>query len=125
MPETKPRASVRKAVRRGLGKRCPNCGVGGVYSRYLKVIDSCGHCSEPLGHIRADDFPPYITIVIVGHIVVPLLLISERLLHPPTWLQLAVGLPLTLALTLWMLPHIKGAVLGLMWHLRLRGDERQ
>lgn len=125
MSDAGPRASVGKAIRRGLGRRCPNCGVGGAFSGYLKITNDCAHCNEPLGHIRADDFPPYITIVIVGHIVVPLLLIGERLYHPPTWLQLLVALPLTMALTLWMLPYIKGAVLGLMWHLRLRGDERQ
>ncbi len=118
------RPAVALAMLRGLARRCPSCGTGRSFSGYLKVAD-CDHCGEELGHIRADDFPPYLTIAIVGHIVVPLFLMSERFLTPPTWLQLAIGLPITIALTLTLLPHVKGAILGLMWWLGLRGDETQ
>ena len=120
-----PGASVRTAILRGLKRRCPNCGVGNIYEKYLKVVGACSHCQEHLGHIRADDFPPYLTIVIGGHIVVPLILLSERTLHPPTWLMFSIALPMTLALTLWLMPRVKGGVLALMWHLSLRGDETQ
>jgi uncharacterized protein (DUF983 family) len=41
------------------------------------------------------------------------------------WLQVAIFVPATLLLTLWLLPRAKGALLGLMWALRLRGDETQ
>lgn len=120
-----PRTRLFPAILNGLARRCPSCGTGASFKGYLKVVDGCRHCHEPLGHIRADDFPPYLTIAIVGHIVVPLLLVSERLLHPPTWVQLSVALPLTVALTLGLLPRVKGGILALMWHLRLRGDETQ
>ena len=113
------------AILRGINCRCPNCGVGKIYKRYLKVISACNHCQQQLGHIRADDFPPFLTIVIGGHIVVPLILLSERTLHPPTWLTFSIALPATLALTLWLLPRVKGGILALMWHLGLRGDETQ
>ena len=118
------RPHVGLAILRGLARRCPSCGVGHPFAGYLKVRD-CPHCGEALGHIRADDFPPYLTIAIVGHIVVPLLLVSERFLAPPTWLQLSIAVPVTLGLTLALLPRVKGAILGLMWHLGLRGDETQ
>ncbi|MEK9672510.1 MAG: DUF983 domain-containing protein [Rhodospirillaceae bacterium] len=113
------------AIGRGLGRRCPMCGEGRSLRRYLKVVDHCDHCGEALGHIRADDFPPYLTIAIVGHIIVPLLLVSEQYVAPPMCATLLVFLPLTLLLTLTLLPRIKGGILGLMWHLGLRGDETQ
>ncbi|MFO1156168.1 MAG: DUF983 domain-containing protein [Rhodospirillales bacterium] len=59
------------AVGRGLSGRCPNCGEGRLFRAYLKQVDACAVCGEPWGHIRADDAPPWLTILIVGHIVVP------------------------------------------------------
>ena len=41
---------------------------------YLKVRESCPVCGEALHHQRADDGPAYITILIVGHVVAPLML---------------------------------------------------
>jgi len=39
-------------------------------SAFLKVADQCPHCGEELHHHRANDFPAYLVIVIVGHILV-------------------------------------------------------
>lgn len=120
-----PPRPVLTSVLRGLRRRCPHCGVGRGFTGYLKVQAECPHCGEPLGHIRADDFPPYITILIVGHIVVPLLLFVEQALSPPMAVQMILWPGLTAVLTLTGLPFVKGGVVGLMWALRLRGDERQ
>ena len=48
----------------------------------MKVTDTCPHCGEALHHQRADDAPPYFTIFIVGHIMIPLVLIVERVWQP-------------------------------------------
>ncbi len=110
---------------RGLLRRCPQCGHGALYRRYLKPVDACSACHEALGFIRADDMPAYVTIVVVGHILVPLAVITEKLYQWPVWLHLSLWLPLTVIMTLTFLPAIKGATLGLMWKLKLRGDETQ
>jgi len=120
-----PPRPVLASVLRGLRRRCPHCGVGRSFMGYLKLQAECPHCGEPLGHIRADDFPPYITILIVGHIVVPTVLLVEQNLAPPMAVQMLLWPGLTIALTLAGLPLVKGAVVGLMWALRLRGDEQQ
>lgn len=111
-------------IRRGLRRRCPNCGEGRSFRGYLTVADACKACGEGLGHIRADDFPPYLTILIVGHIVVPLALMAEQSYQWSTNLHMAVWLPMTLALMLMVLPVMKGAVVGLMWRLGLSGNEQ-
>jgi len=41
------------AIRRGLACRCPNCGGGRLFASYLKQVDACAACGEPLGHIRS------------------------------------------------------------------------
>ena len=71
-----------------------------MFRRYLKVVDACPHCGEELHHHRADDAPPYFTIVIVGHIVVGLVLAVEMAYRPPLWVHAALWLPLTLLVAL-------------------------
>ena len=103
------------AVKRGLKRCCPRCGAGGMFTGYLKVGNRCRSCGLDFEAIRSDDVAPYFTILIVGHIVVPLLLAIEQWYAPPAWLEMAIGLPATLLLTLALLPFIKGAVMGAIW----------
>lgn len=113
--------NVWRSIGRGLRGRCPACGEGKLFKAYLKVQDACPSCAEELHHQRADDAPPYVTIFIVGHIVIPGLLLLERLAAPATWVHLAIWLPLTVILSLWILPRVKGAFVGLQWALRMHG----
>src|SRR5512143_2763263 len=112
---------VFQSMLRGAKLKCPACGVGALYRRFLKVSDTCPHCGEELHHHRADDAPPYFTIVIVGHIVVGLVLFVEMTYRPPLWVHAALWLPLTIILALVLLPPIKGALIGLQWALRMHG----
>ena len=112
---------VQTALLRGARQTCPACGRGSLYRAYLKVRDACDLCGEPLHHQRADDAPPYFTIVVVAHIVVGGILSLEQAAQPPTWVQLAIWLPVTLILSLLLLPRIKGALIGLQWALRMHG----
>jgi len=109
-----------QGLRRGFARRCPSCGVGRLYHGYVKQQPQCSHCGEDLLQYRADDAPAYFTILIVGHIVVPAILLLEMYYHPPTSLHLMLWIPLTLALTVFLLPRIKGALIGLQWALQLR-----
>ena len=58
---------------------------------------------------------------IVGHFIVGGLLSLEQALAPPTWVQLVIWLPLSLLLSLLLLPIIKGALIALQWALRMHG----
>ncbi len=110
-----------EAMLRGARLRCPSCGEGPLYRSYLKVADRCTSCGEELHHHRADDAPAYFAITIVGHIVVGGILILERLYAPETWVHMVLWLPLTLLLSLALLPVIKGALVGLQWANRMHG----
>jgi uncharacterized protein (DUF983 family) len=114
---------VLASMLRGARFRCPACGERTLYRSYIRVADSCGACGEELHHHRSDDAPPYFTIVIVGHVVVSLLMTVELLYGPPLWLHLALWLPLTILLSLLLLPIVKGALVGLQWALRMHGFE--
>ncbi|WP_456677693.1 DUF983 domain-containing protein [Bradyrhizobium sp. RDM12] len=112
-----------KAMWRGFRGKCPNCGEGHLFGRFLKVADSCEHCGEELLHQRADDFPAYLVMVVVGHLVVPAILAVETAYAPPVWLQLAVWLPVTLFASLALLQPTKGAIVGLQWQIGMHGFE--
>ena len=116
---SQPLPSLLTAIGRGLRCRCPVCGKGRAFDGYLTVVPRCAHCGAPLERARADDAPPYFTILIVGHLVIPLLLLVDFDYAPPMWVMAAIFLPLTLALTLFLLRPIKGATVGLMLKLGL------
>jgi uncharacterized protein (DUF983 family) len=113
--------SLPLAMLRGVRRRCPSCGKGHLFKGYLSVNPACPACGEELHHQRADDAPAYFTMFIVGHIVVGGVLYVERMYSPPMWLQAVGWLSLTLVMALWMLPRVKGTLIGLQWALRMHG----
>lgn len=112
------------AICRGVRGRCPRCGEGRLIAGFLRVVPACAACGTAFHHHRADDLPPYLTIVVVGHLVVAGLLATERAWAPPMWVEAAIWLPATLLLCLLLLPPIKGGVVALQWALRLGGFGR-
>ena len=118
-----PTRSLMSDLWRGIRGRCPNCGEGHLFCAFLKVTDRCEVCGEDYSHHRADDFPAYIVIVLVGHIVVPLVLETEITFQPPYWVHAALWIPLTLGLSLALLQPVKGAVVALQWSLGMHGFE--
>ena len=119
-----PRYDKGRSITTGLKRKCPSCEQAKIFDGYLKLKTVCPNCSAPVGDIRADDLPPYLTILIVGHILVPALLYVEFTYHPSTLFQMILWPSLTLALTLSLLPLLKGAVVGLMWSIGMKGDEQ-
>ncbi len=114
-----------QAMMRGAAQTCPACGKGKIYTGYLKVADACPSCGEELHHQRADDAPPYFTMLIVGHVIVAGVLMVEDLYAPDSWVHAVIWGPLILLMSLWLLPRIKGALVGAQWALRMHGFSGQ
>jgi uncharacterized protein (DUF983 family) len=111
--------SIWTGVLRGLSCRCPECGKGRLFSRYIKIRTSCEVCGADNTVYPSDDFPPYLTILVTGHVVVPLFMWVDFAYAPAMWFQFAFWLPLTAALCLLLLPYMKGATVGLCWGTRM------
>lgn len=120
-PALAPGRDYAQAMLRGALGRCPACGRGKLFSRFVSVNTNCPHCGEALHHQRADDAPAYFTIFIVGHVAVGGVLWMERAYMPSPWLQAAVWLTVAIVLSLTLLPRIKGILIGLQWALRMHG----
>lgn len=118
IPHTRP---IMQAMVRGFRCRCPHCGEGKLFRKFLKVADSCDACGEEYHHHRADDLPAYLVIVIVGHIVVGAFMGLENVFTLTTWQHLAIWVPITLVMTVGLLQPVKGSVVGLQWALRMHG----
>lgn len=122
LPYARP-ASCRLALRRGLAGRCPSCGEGRLFAGYLRVAPRCAACGAEFGRLRADDAPPYFTIFLVGHLLVPPALWVERAWQPAMWVHMALWLPLFATAGILLLRPIKGATLGWMMKLGFTGEE--
>ena len=117
-PDDRP---MRPAMLHGWRRRCPGCGDGALLSGYLKVRDHCPACGEALHHHRADDGPAYLTILIVGKLMAPLLMWVFVTFRPDP-MTLALGFSVgTAALSLYLLPRLKGVVVGIQWSRRMHG----
>ncbi|HUN39154.1 MAG TPA: DUF983 domain-containing protein [Acetobacteraceae bacterium] len=112
MPEEK---TIWTGIRRGLALRCPNCGRGRLYAGYLRIRSPCEVCGTDNTMYPSDDFPPYVTILLSGHIIIPSFIVTDNAYALPFWIEGAIFLPITLILCLLMLPVTKGATVGLCW----------
>ncbi len=116
-----PARRVAVSLLRGALHRCPACGRGSLFRAYLKVADACPACGEDLSHQRADDAPPYVTILVIGHLVLAAVVGIDIAYAWPLWLHAVVWFPVTVGLCLAFLPSAKGALIGLQWALRMHG----
>ena len=116
--DTAPSGTMRAswpAMRKGWCGKCPNCGSGPLLSGYLTVRKSCPVCREEFYHHRADDGPAYLTILLVGHIMAPLLLIVFETFRPEPLILFTIFALGSVVLSLYLLPRLKGAIVGLQW----------
>lgn len=111
----------RQALRRGLGCRCPACGAAGLFARFLKPVERCTACGEDLSHQQADDFPPYLVILLVGHILVGAMIEIGRPAWLPEWGYMAILPLLGFLLCLLLIQPVKGGVIALQWAHRMHG----
>ncbi|MEP3047566.1 MAG: DUF983 domain-containing protein [Roseibium sp.] len=121
-PETeKPKRPLVRTMLRGARNTCMNCGKGVLFARFLKPDHACSVCGEEFHHHRADDAPPYFTIFIVGHVIIPALLIVEVMWRPELWIHMAIWIPLTILMSFALMQPIKGALVGLQWAFYMHG----
>ena len=109
------------AMKRGFLGHCPACDKGRLFGRFLKVVDRCEACGTEFHHHRADDLPPYIVILVLGHVVVGGYMLTDMTFVLPVWVHIAIWAPITVITALASIQPIKGGVIGLQWALRMHG----
>lgn len=109
------------AVFKGFRRKCPHCGNGPLLKGYLTVRDTCTVCREELHHHRADDGPAYLTILLVGHLMAPLLHVIFVQYRPEPLVLFTIFAVGCVTLSLYLLPRFKGAIVGFQWARRMHG----
>ena len=113
--------AVWPAVANGWRRKCPSCGNGALLKSYLKVNDTCTVCGQELFHHRADDGPAYLTILIVGHLMAPLLHFSFVTWRPEPLTLFTIFSVGCVGTSLYLLPRLKGAIVGFQWARNMYG----
>lgn len=108
-------SKIAQGVRRGLALRCPSCGEGRLFRGYLKIADHCEECGADNTRYPSDDAPPYLTILLVGHLLLPVIMWMDGAWAFGTWAVFALWLPVMGIATLVLLPFVKAAVVGFAW----------
>ncbi|MGN6515275.1 MAG: DUF983 domain-containing protein [Rhizomicrobium sp.] len=108
---------TKQAAIRGLLQRCPSCGEGHLFRSYLKQVDRCADCGEAFGHIRADDGPAWLTVMVTGHVVVALMMTANAVLFMPLWMSISGFVALSGAMVLGLLQRAKGIFIGMIWSM--------
>lgn len=114
-------ASGWAAILRGLRGKCPRCGEARLFRRFLKPIARCPHCSLDLTHQQADDFPAYLSILVTGHLLAPLIIALTREAGLSIAALMAIIIPLAVLLLIALLQPAKGAVIALQWWFGMHG----
>ena len=115
---------MKPAMLRGFLRRCPECGEGAMFDGYLKVTDRCAVCGTDLSQHRADDGPAYLTILVVGHLLAPIMIFVFTEYRPGAVTLATVFTLSTVALSLFLLPRLKGLVVAIQWSKGMYGFGR-
>ena len=118
-------ATFAQAAQRGLRGKCPRCGEGRLFRKWLKPQERCPVCMLDLTPQRADDFPAYIAILVTGHAMAPLIIMLSLDFELGPLAMVSILVPLALMMMLGMLQPAKGAVIAAQWWFGLHGFVRE
>lgn len=112
---------IKQSVKRGLMMKCPRCGDGAIFSRYLKVAPECPCCGLDLTPQRADDGPAYVVILLMCHLGGFLMAFLWETYRMEPMLMASLTGGFVVAMSIWMLPRVKGAFVAVQWANRMHG----
>ena len=99
----------------GFKGRCPRCGEGRLFAKYLKIAPSCTACGLDLSKEDSGDGAIPFIILVTGFVGVGLGIWLQFTFDPPVWVQIVVTFPVIIALTLGMMQPLKGLLIALQY----------
>ncbi len=95
-----------------------------MFARFLRPVPACEVCGQSWEGHRADDFPAYIVIILLGHLIVPVMIEVNAAFSIPMGVQIVLWPCIAIALALGMIQPVKAAVIALQWAKRMHGFAR-
>lgn len=125
MPSPAPRLALPltlgRAMLRGMKGQCPRCEQAKLFGKYLKPVAQCPSCQQDWTLHQADDFPPYVSIILTGHLIAPVLILIGGSAALTMGAKVALAMVLAGALMLALLQPAKGAIIALQWWMGMHG----
>jgi len=104
-----------RPVLNGARARCPRCGRGRLFDRFLRVRTACASCGLGFGFADAGDGPAVFVSFLAGFIVCGGAVWLELTHAPPYWVHAAIWAPLAIAAPLALLRPFKGLLIGIQY----------
>lgn len=92
-----------------------------MFAAFLKPTAGCESCGQAWDQHQADDFPAYLVILLLGHLLVPLMIEVNGALSIPLGVQAALWPCLALVLATLLIQPAKAAVIAFQWSRRMHG----
>ncbi len=109
------------AMRRGFMGTCPRCGGAHLFAKFLKPVERCPLCAQDWTLHAADDFPPYVSIIVTGHVMAPVMILLGSATALSAGLTVAIALVMAVTMLITLLQPAKGAIIALQWWMGMQG----
>lgn len=113
--------ALSEGMMRGVRGKCPRCAGAPLFAKFLKPVARCRACGQDWSLHQADDFPPYVSIFLTGHLMAPVIIALAMETSVPLWVMMAIALVLASLLMISLLQPAKGAIIAMQWWLGLAG----
>ncbi|MGJ8536285.1 MAG: DUF983 domain-containing protein [Parasphingopyxis sp.] len=92
----------------GWKNRCPHCGEGKMFYRWLKLIDTCPVCGLNYNFAAPDDGPAFFSLCIVAFPLIFFVVWIQIAFNPPIWVHFLTSVPFMVIGCIVPLQLIKG-----------------
>lgn len=104
-----------RSLGRGLRGRCPACGNAPLFGRFLKPVSACDACGCDWTLQAADDFPAYLVVLLLGHLIIPIVVETNLHFDLAATVQMILWPSMISVLALLLIQPMKGFVIALIW----------
>lgn len=99
---------------RGLTMRCPACGRAGIFHGFADIRPVCPRCAAPLGRVRLELLPSYLTILLGLGVMGAIMIASALLWRPGLVRFIAVFVPASILFELALVRPVRALTLAVM-----------
>jgi uncharacterized protein (DUF983 family) len=119
---SRPLPKLKTLLWRGCRKKCPQCGEGPLYQRWMKLHDHCPVCGLQYLANQGDLFGTLLFLDRILFLIPLVVLIYFRLWHPSQIVFILFGGALLFVL-IFTMPHRNGASLAVDYWIRRKNDD--
>ena len=123
MSESFAKPTLGTIIKRGIARRCPRCGKGKVFKRWVTLYDNCGECG--LQYLRDQgDLWGYLLFVDRAMFVFPLVVMFYFGWWNPNSVWYWGAIAALIAGMVYTIPHRNAISVGLDYMVRTRTEDR-